>query len=584
MNKQLLILLCVALPFFLFGQDVLRRDEQKQPEPFVKFITVSVGPYSQVRQPALINATVPTFDSIFSYLDNTRYLRGKHTDIQPYSPIILGAQFRPADYDFFFSGYIPFYNHQYPAYLARPDSVVSFYALGLHPGNFRDFNFHVVLNDSMEVVPWQQVPEPVKEPGVARPFVMFGPYLYAGQQLLLEIVHKNDYSIRDGIIIDWKEKLLPVVQQLFLVKTDGDFFNIRHKEKGTAYATRFDEHNLPENLKMPVDSISEIAIEFKKHTAWPFYIAVVHEKDTTVLDGGFAENKFYLDSRYFSIPGMYELVICRRGYEALPEKYDQQILRLSFEVYKPAVDNAGILFRKALPYLAGVVLLAVIGFVWYYRNNRRRLKEARYQQQLKQVQLQSVRGQLNPHFVFNALNSIQYLVQQQDVAAAGIYLNRFAAVTRAVLESSEASLISMEEELSLLDNYLQMEQLRYPFTFTVHIDPAIDRINTEIPAMLLQPFVENAVRHGIAALRDEGKLEIGFYRNNKKLEIQIRDNGKGFSTTEEPDSSHRGLRLSKERIRLLNETYNEELIDLRIQSSDEGTVILVTLNEWLSDD
>jgi sensor histidine kinase YesM len=199
------------------------------------------------------------------------------------------------------------------------------------------------------------------------------------------------------------------------------------------------------------------------------------------------------------------------------------------------------------------------------------------------VQLQSLRSQLNPHFVFNALSSIKHLIHEHDMSSAETYLGRFADLTRTILDNSEEELISLEDELRLLDNYLQMEQLRHPFTYTITTDDTINAVNTEIPAMLLQPLVENAVKHGVSVLQGKGIINISIKRRAKTLELMISDNGKGFvQETQQDVKKHKGLRLSQERIRLLNETYGNEIVSMSLCSSAGGAVINITLKDWLT--
>jgi LytS/YehU family sensor histidine kinase len=202
---------------------------------------------------------------------------------------------------------------------------------------------------------------------------------------------------------------------------------------------------------------------------------------------------------------------------------------------------------------------------------------------MKQVQLRSLRNQLNPHFLFNSLSAIQNLINRNDIKSANHYLSQFAGLTRTVLDTSEEELISLEDELKMLHAYLQMEQLRFPFQYSITVDEQINKANTEIPAMLIQPFAENAVKHGVASLKEEGMISIFIHSNNKSLVITIQDNGRGFNAGQPVNGNgSMGLKLSRERIRLLNEMYGADSVELKIEADTTGTMININLKDWLS--
>ncbi len=194
------------------------------------------------------------------------------------------------------------------------------------------------------------------------------------------------------------------------------------------------------------------------------------------------------------------------------------------------------------------------------------------------IQLKSVRSQLNPHFMFNALTSIQNLMNHQDTAGANHYLSKFADLTRHVLNSSEQELISLEDELAIITDYLQMEQLRFGFRYDIHVDIKINKANTEIPAMLLQPFIENAAKHGVSKLQDKGEINVAIIKQDQDIVLIITDNGQGFNAT--ADNKGFGLKLSNERIDLLNSIYKDQPIYLKTDSSTNGTKTTITLTNW----
>ncbi|MBC9934445.1 sensor histidine kinase [Chitinophaga qingshengii] len=234
----------------------------------------------------------------------------------------------------------------------------------------------------------------------------------------------------------------------------------------------------------------------------------------------------------------------------------------------------------AIMILSGLVSLVLLTlFVVVRRKQKRKLKYQEQQTREAKLRLQSIRSQLNPHFVYNALAGIQNLMNKNDNAAANTYLNRFSRLSRRVLEDADRDLITVEEEITLLDDYLKMEQLRFGFVYTITVDNRIDAVNTEIPSMLVQPFVENAVKHGMVTLK-EGHVSVRFENTAKGIKVVIEDNGTGFDLAAATEGV--GLELSKNRISLLNEVYKHTPVSLQVGSGETGTTITITLNDWLA--
>jgi LytS/YehU family sensor histidine kinase len=168
-------------------------------------------------------------------------------------------------------------------------------------------------------------------------------------------------------------------------------------------------------------------------------------------------------------------------------------------------------------------------------------------------------------------------MNKNEVDNANKYLSKFARLTRNVLDDKE--LISLSQEKTLLDDYLQMEQLRFGFKYEINSSQDLDLDNIEIPSMLLQTFVENAVKHGISQKAADGKISINFIRQENGLVLTVIDNGKGFDT--ERKNNGLGLPLSHSRIELLNSIYRDNRFTLDIQSTNDGTKISLALTDWL---
>lgn len=188
-----------------------------------------------------------------------------------------------------------------------------------------------------------------------------------------------------------------------------------------------------------------------------------------------------------------------------------------------------------------------------YRLNFKRKKEEQ-QRKIKELELKAIRSQMNPHFVFNALGSIQNLINRGDNVKANEYLVQFSRMVRMVLNHSEKKMVALSEEIEQLYLYLNLEQLRFPFTYAVRVDDAIETDLVEIPGMLIQPFVENAVKHGIAP-RGEGTIQIDIKQQGKVLQIDITDDGPGLSGQ---SSDGFGVKAVQEEFQILKELYETE--------------------------
>jgi hypothetical protein len=195
------------------------------------------------------------------------------------------------------------------------------------------------------------------------------------------------------------------------------------------------------------------------------------------------------------------------------------------------------------------------------------------------LELKAIRAQLNPHFIFNSLSSIQHLVNENRVDEANRYLSSFAGLMRKVLHQSDKEMVPLENELDTIRQYLELEALRFSFKFDIEVDPDIDIFNIEIPPLVLQPFVENAVIHGIAGMQDKGEVHICVIKNTGQIIITVEDNGIGYNNKVgdlKNNSGGKGLSLTRKRMEIIKQSFannmNFEIIDLLIQNKSGTTV------------
>ena len=281
-----------------------------------------------------------------------------------------------------------------------------------------------------------------------------------------------------------------------------------------------------------------------------------------------------IETANFKNPGDYEILFQTyakpyKGYEV-----QKPVSVLKFTVLpKPLVFST----YHFLLFAFAVIIFALVVILVIRRANKKKQLTLSLKAESAKNELNTVRAQLNPHFVFNALSGIQNLMNNGTVEEANHYLGKFANLTRIILDDHE--FISIEDEIKLLQDYLSMEQLRFAFTVDFKISGEENLMHTEIPTMLLQPFVENAVKHGIAPLKGNGKVEVSLIREQQNIVLMVTDNGNGFDQS--VTKKGLGLKLSEKRIALLNENYKNCPIELHIDSSS-GTCVRITLTNWLT--
>jgi len=232
------------------------------------------------------------------------------------------------------------------------------------------------------------------------------------------------------------------------------------------------------------------------------------------------------------------------------------------------------------------LLLISLAYVMY-RNNR--------QQKINNhlLALKSLRSQMNPHFIFNALNSVNSYIALNDERAANKYLADFSKLMRSVLENSELDFIPLQKELELLSLYMKLEHERFKdqFDYELNIDTALADSKMEVPPMLLQPIIENAVWHGLRYKKSKGLLSVNVTKSadhNNAVKVIITDDGIGRNKSQELKTEHQKKRVSKglgnvdNRVKLLNELHDYH-IDLKVEdaglSPDVGTRVVVVMGE-----
>ena len=221
----------------------------------------------------------------------------------------------------------------------------------------------------------------------------------------------------------------------------------------------------------------------------------------------------------------------------------------------------------------------------------KRKELASINEQLAEARLAALQAQMNPHFVFNALNSIKRMILDSDNERASRYLSKFALMIRMTLEHSKDIFVTLDENIEYLKAYLEMEQLRFDdsFSYNILISESIDQSETAIPSLMIQPLVENAIWHGLMLADGDKKIMIAFTQHENKIICTIEDNGIGIHQSEKlkeinktPHRSH-GLENLQKRIKIMNEKYDTEcsleITDLEDICKDRsGTRVVLRFN------
>lgn len=228
--------------------------------------------------------------------------------------------------------------------------------------------------------------------------------------------------------------------------------------------------------------------------------------------------------------------------------------------------------------LIGVLVLLTGLIIFIFRT----LKKVQIKN--KKIALQSLRREMNPHFIFNSLNSVNHFIATNNELEANQYLTKFSKLMRGVMENSSEDFIPFQQELDLLQNYLALEKTRFSdkFDYEIEVDESLNTQSLKVPGMLIQPFLENAVWHGLRYRTEKGFLSLKFKKNNDSLHIFIEDNGIGIEESKKQKTEHqktregRGMKNTLERIRLLNDLYKKNIV-CEVEDSENGVFVKISM-------
>lgn len=402
----------------------------------------------------------------------------------------------------------------------------------------------------------------------------------------------SNYYANTGLLTNEVNAILKFNDQLLLVHNNG--------------LTVFPKNNIYSSTVAPPVYIDQIHINGKQFKS-NGVAYLQHDQNHIAInftgisfkDGGDVKYKYklqgldtnwiftnYNTANYQGLqPGNYQFSVYAMNYagiwSAKPAVFSFVIVPAWYQTWLFRI-SVGILF----------IVLSLLILKKYYSLVRKREEEKFIlNQRVAQTELQALRAQMNPHFVFNAINSVQYFITHNDPQSSQKYLSKFAKLIRYVIENSKPASIPLQTEIDALTLYLELEALRFnnKFRHEIVVDKRINPLSIQIPSMIIQPYVENAIWHGIMHKFGEGRIEIRFTIEETELRCTITDNGIGRAESARiksgnPMRLHKslGMNITKERLEIINQMNNTQLklviSDILNEKNEvEGTIVKLNI-------
>ncbi len=262
------------------------------------------------------------------------------------------------------------------------------------------------------------------------------------------------------------------------------------------------------------------------------------------------------NARYTNLdPGHYEFQVlaCNKYGECSPEPAS-----FAFDIEKPIT---GTWWFRILATAIGFLLATLLYRMRIQRLLKKQQEQARIEKKISQLRLEALRAQMNPHFIFNSLNSIQRYVLANDTDMAARYLGLFSKLIRSILDSSFSTVVSLHQEVETMEIYLKLEAFRFidKFDYRFEIDPGVDTYSTKVPPLVFQPYLENAIWHGLMPKEERGKVIVRIKQKEDVLYCVIEDNGIGRKQSEQSKTKDqkryqsRGMSMTRKRLEIMSE-------------------------------
>lgn len=453
------------------------------------------------------------------------------------------------------------------------DSKAHFFLHGVNKENAHDYEFRVTEYPSQRLlVPWQGIVRftddaLIKSSALPQMAYLGGYKTSLGKALIVDARKKGAKKIAITSIVAW-EKIQPTATGIF-TSENLDVFLQKLQYPWARPASKPVVNYSLDNLQLPANNAHLIfTLNAEIYTKNQVQYQLIHnDKIVRPWSDNEYDNSF-IWLKDFS-PGRYKIQI---RYAVQP----QHVTEYAFEVAPYWYQTWW--FKTVIAGI-GMVVISLGVFIYLLIRQRRRTQQEMEHKQKLQLELKALYAQLNPHFIFNALSSIQGLINHQNLKGANDYLADFAQLLRETLTQSSQQETSLFQELQTMETYLKLEQLRFGFRYSMEVDTQLDVYATSLPPLLWQPLVENSIKHGISVLQEKGVISVLFQQKGEALCLTIRDNGRGFDT--QIPTTGFGLKLTKERIALLNQLNPEQPISLTIETpADLGMQVTLTFNHW----
>jgi len=454
---------------------------------------------------------------------------------------------------------------------------VQIFLHGVNRLNAAQYQFSVTAYPRRKVVAWSALTNfttaaVAASSGLPQMAYIGGYNAKPGEMLVIDVRKKDSREIIATALIAWKS-ITPAIENLYTSNELNLFFQRLSRPWSVRNDKRWKDTDpktgLPGNLDLSAGNNGLILllnadIYHKEQVEYSLL-----RKDKTIVPwkvNDFDNNFIWLQDL---APGQYKLQI----------RYAVQ--RDHVKTYQFAVEPAwyqSLIFKI----VSGLLISAFFGaflFLMLFIRQKQKTREELSRKNKVQLELKSIYAQLNPHFVFNALSSIQGLINKQDIKGANDYLSDFSKLMRESLQNSNKEEVPLQQEIKTLGVYLKLEQLRFGFQFFIKASDHINIYETSIPSLLLQPIIENAVKHGVSSLYEKGCIGVEFFRENDAMRVAVTDNGSGFNRNRQQGGF--GLKLTEDRIKLLNELNLEREIVLTIDNeASAGTRVNIIFNYW----
>ncbi len=469
-------------------------------------------------------------------------------------------------------------------------SDVYFFAPGIYMDNANKYEFRVLRDGKDTMLPWSPLLHFTPDSMEVGGFKSEHHYAFLGgfrttwdHYLIIDLRRRGSDSLLSSSVVYWMPHK-PVLENIY---TSADISSLM-----TDVIRRITE---PYYMFIDTAQLNKWAILYQGDRL----DSLTHLPKKLILPPGENNIVFYINAGIFSSDAL-EYALLKDGDTVRPWHAGDfsrnfyclanltagdYLLAVRFAAQRQSVMTYPFVIRKAWTQTVGfkvfiVGMILVIGFlIWFMVYQARRTSRERSRREKLGLELKSLRSQLNPHFIFNALSSIQSLINKNDISSANRYLSEFGTLLRETLKGSRQDFSPLHNEIQILDTYLHLEQLRFPFQYQIDVGADLPTHDIEIPALIFQPLVENAVKHGASSLQADGLIYIGFIRDNAGFTCIIRDNGMGFDTSR--GSAGYGLVLTRERIEALNQDPSRSLHLGILSNAGSGTTITLRFENWL---